>query len=387
MVGVKIKKILLFIIQNTNIMNVFSILFYVFRIFKINNNRIFILNYHGKGYGDNAKYIVDELMKDNDYEIIWGMKKNAKSDGMPTCVKKVRVNSLKYFYYLVTSKVWINNSRFPMYYRKRKGQYYLQTWHSPLRLKKIEMDAVENLNKYYIKCLKNDSKMIDLMVCGCDFSYDLYRNAFLYDGEILKSGTPRCDVFFKNDYCKEIRKKVCDMYGIDFNNKIILYAPTFRNNKRMEEIIPDFRSISGNNTYLLRLHPNVKNEVKEKNGSIDVTTYPDMQELLCAADLLITDYSSCCFDMLIANKPCVLYTPDLDEYLQRERNLYFNFDELPFKITYTQEELKEYIQNIDYDKEIESYQAFYKKINLYEKGIASREVARKIKEWIENEKV
>src|SRR5690606_28368099 len=82
---------------------------------------------------------------------------------------------------------------------KRKSQYYIQTWHSPLRLKKIEKDIENNLDESYIERAKIDSKMCDLMISGSDFSWNIYRNSFWYDGEILKCGTPRCDIFFTNN--------------------------------------------------------------------------------------------------------------------------------------------------------------------------------------------
>jgi CDP-glycerol glycerophosphotransferase len=390
-----INRIKRFILNNTNIINVlFSIPFYLFRVFKVEKNKIFIVNYRGKGYGDNGKYIANELIKDNseDYKIYWAVKNINNIKEFPNEITPIRINSLKYFFHLATSKIWINNSRFEPYVRKRKNQFYIQTWHSSLRLKKIEMDIANMLSKYYIKSIKNESKMIDLMICGSDFSYDTYRRAFLYNGRIEKIGTPRCDILFNKDFGNQIREKLINAYGIDKNKKIILYAPTFRDNSNNNEWmiqLEDLYSKIGNEyNILVRLHPNMKkNPFKESKSIIDVTDYPDMQELICAIDMLITDYSGCSFDMLIANKPCILYIPDLDEYLKKERELYFDIKSLPFCISYNMEQLINNIVLFDKKEYYKRVQDFSLKINLYENGNATKEICKIIRKVIKNEKV
>ena len=107
-------------------------------ILPIKNNRILCLNFNGKGYGENPKYIVESLCKKNkDLEIYWVV--NDKEDKtLPDNIKKVKYKSLEYFKILYTSKVLINNTRFGTYFDKRKGQLYIQTWHGCLGTKKIE---------------------------------------------------------------------------------------------------------------------------------------------------------------------------------------------------------------------------------------------------------
>lgn len=381
-------------IARSNILNIFSIFFYIFRIFKIKNNRIVCVNFSGRGYGDSPKYIVEELLKDNNqYEIIWAVK-SKKLEKFPEGIEVVKINSIKYFYKLSTARVWINNSRFPVFVRKRKKQYYIQTWHSPLRLKTIEMDAYENLSEYYKKVMINDSKNIDLMLSGCDFSYNIYKNSFMYSGKILKCGTPRCDIFFNSSHIEEMRRKFLEIYGIDATKRIILYAPTFRKNSNFEKNMLDLDEFINNlnksteNILLVRFHPSSKMNIDITNNNIiDVSKYPDIQELLCVADILITDYSSCSFDMLIAKKICILYIPDVEEYMRRERKLYFNFEELPFPKVKTKKELIEKINNLDDKIYLNKVEKFEEKIGLYENGQAAKEVVKKIKEVVKNEKI
>lgn len=361
------------------------IVMFIFRLFPIKNNKIVVFCHNGKGYGDSAKYIVEELLKENNkYDIVWALKRN---EYIPKEVRKVDIFSLKCLYELSTAKVWINNLRFMPYIRKRKGQFYIQTWHSSLRLKKIEMDAKDSITKYYLRQMKNDSKMIDLFTCGCEFSYKTYKRAFLYDGKIEMTGTPRCDIFFNPDRMNALKNVIISKYKLNPEKKVLLYAPTFRENKNCNEIYMDLKYIQkelgDKYNILVRTHPNKKVDyiIDESLGVINVTNYPDMQDLLCSIDVLVTDYSGSCFDMMIANKRCVLFLKDKDEYLSKERDVYFSIEDLPFEKALNEQELVK-ILNKDYidDKYLEEINNFKHKVGLYEDGHSSK----KIKEIIDN---
>ena len=118
--------------------------------------------------------------------------------------------SLKYFYELCTAKVIITNFRTTNIFKKRKNQYYIQTWHSSLRLKQIEKDAEDSLPESYIEMAKEDSKKCDLLLSGCRYSTDIFKRAFWYDGEIFEYGTPRNDLLINSDkeYIRNIKSVV-----------------------------------------------------------------------------------------------------------------------------------------------------------------------------------
>lgn len=360
-----------------------------FRFLRIRNNRLFISSHYGKGFGDSAKYIVDVLLKgEKNIEIIW-LVKDLQDDSFPNGVKTVKRGSLKELYYLSTSRVWLDNARKPLGVKKRRGQFYIQTWHSSLRLKKIEKDAEKYLSNYYLKAARHDSEMIDLITSGCRFSTNIYKESFWYNGEVLECGTPRCDVLFDDKKTKKFREKICKQYNMDASKKLVLYAPTFRNDKVLDNRYLDCNAFSqalgDSYNMMIRLHPNMSG-VDIKNNLIDVTKYSDMQELICAVDYLITDYSGCCFDMMIAGKPCVLYTPDLKQYLRNERDLYFSFDELPFRKTTNIDELANTIKNFDMKDYLNKVKEFSKKIGLKEKGDASKIIAKIIIDVCKREK-
>lgn len=362
----------------------------IFSIFPIKKNKIMIVSYYGKGYGDNGKYIVNELLqRENLYSIYWACNEKNKYS-LPNDIKYVKFNSLKYFFHLATSKVWINNTRFKYGTRKRKKQYYIQTWHSSLRLKRIEKDAENSLSKEYVMTCKSDSKMIDIITSGCDFSTNIYQNSFWYDGEIFKSGTPRCDIFFNKNQKASIKKNIFDMYNLS-NKKIILYAPTFRENDNEKSVYLDCDAFSKklSDEYILfvRFHPLSKSHIDNTQKMINVTHYPDMQELLAISDYLITDYSGCCFDMMINNKPCILYINDIESYLQKERNLYFEFDELPFPKIKEEKDLIKAINEFDEKKYKKDIAMFNETVGLFENGEGSKNICNRIDEVIRSEKI
>lgn len=376
----KIKKI----IVKLNLVNIISIFFYIFRIFPINNKKVIVVNYHGKGYGDSGKYIVEKLLNEKDIIIFWAL--NDLNDEVPNKVKKVKFNSILYFFHLSTAKVWVNNARFPQFIRKRKNQYYIQTWHGCLALKKIEFDAYEKMTEYYKKWMIRDTKMTNLMISNSDFCNEMYKRAFRYDGEILKVGCPRNDILVSDN--SKIRNKVYNYFKINKSEKILLYAPTFRNdfsNYPYDLNFNKIKKVLENNTgykwkIMIRLHPIIKNSeklIENMNDFINANNYHDMQELIIACDLLITDYSSTMFEAMISNKKVFLYIKDLEDY-NDERGTYFDIKKLPFEYAKSSNDMIEKLKNINYINFEKKYKEFNKKIGLNETGTASQCVANRI---------
>lgn len=357
-----------------------------FRRLPLCNNKIILWANSFKQYGCSPKYITEYILKEYPgvFDIVWVFEYGAV---IPEALKdKVRIVyyfSIDYLRELHTAKFIICNMRTGSshYWKKRDGQMYIQTWHSSLRLKKIEGDAEEFLPYEYICNSKNDSKKIDLLVSGCEFSTKIFERAFWYDGHILKSGTPRCDIFFGDT--ETTKNKVFKFYNIPKGNRLVLYAPTFRTNKDSDFLKMNFdrlkNALGENWTIGARLHPNVLNDA-DAQGAVSMSKYPDMQELIAAADILITDFSSCMFDMMIAKKPCILYAEDFDEYIQTERELYFDIMTLPFPLAKNMDELCKCIQNFDCDRYHDDIQEFIEQTGSYEEGKAAERVCEYILE-------
>lgn len=359
---------------------------FLFRCRKLKNNKIILWVNSFKHFGDSPKYIALYLLKNypENFDLVWVFENGREiPQDFPKEIRIVRYFSIDYLRELHTAKFIICNARTGDAYmwHKRKGQKYIQTWHSSLRLKKIEGDA-PNLPQTYIKNAKSDSKKIDLLLSGCEFSTNIFKNSFWYNGKIAKFGTPRSDILISGS--KEIKKIVFAHYHLAENSKLLLYAPTFRDNKNADIFGMDFEALSNTLNRInehwsigYRLHPNITDNLSSK-FAISMSKYSDMQELIAAADILITDYSSCMFDMATANKPCILYVPDLDSYTANERGLYFDITELPFPIAKNMDELLKIIENFDNELYQSNLSAFMNKIGSYEDGNATESVCNYI---------
>ena len=363
----------------------------VVALLPIKKKKILFIGYYGNQYGCSPKYLSEYIVKKHpEWDVVWAF--TAPDQYSIDGIRTVKYMSYRYFFELYTSRVIVSNYRMTEDFKKRKGQYYVMTWHSSLRLKKIEKDVERTLPEHYVKMAKNDSKKIDLLLSGCRFSDEIFKRAFWYDGVILPCGTPRCDIFYAPDIEKR-RDKVRNALNLSTGDKVLLYAPTFRKDDRLDCYNLDFDHLvqilgqvkDENWIVLLRLHPHLmafsKRLLKGKNV-MDVTRYDDIQELLLVADMLITDYSSLMFDFAETRRPCFLYAPDLEDYQKEDRTLYFDINGLPFPLSFTQEELECQIRTFDVTKYRESVDFFLKEVGSYEDGKASERVTDYIEKWM-----
>lgn len=356
-----------------------------FSFFSIKNDKIIINNFSGKGFGDNPKYVSEYFLNKKDLKIIWIVEKF--DEEMPESIFQVKKRSLKYYYHLSTSKIWLSNVRMfvPI---KRKGQIYIQTWHG-FGPKRIEKDVENKLSKYYVNGAKNDSAQCDLLISSSRRLTEILQNSFWYDGDILEMGSPRNDILVntKEDFKKNIKNK----YHLDLNTRYLLYAPTFRKNydislyySEWDEVI---KILSGRDKckwkVLIRFHPNIMKLTKRYQNFtdeiIDVSAIPDMQELLCIADILITDYSSSITDYLLTNKPAFLYCPDIEDY-KKDRDFYFNIDKITGRVCRTEDELISNIKQFDYEEYLANINKFKAEMGMIESDNASNILARIILE-------
>lgn len=355
---------------------------FLFGCLPVKKNRVLLMSFHGKYMNCNPYAIYSHLKKNYpQYEFVWVY------NGENPDVKTVAYRSLKYYYYLRTSGFLIFNSRPGQDIRKRKGQYYIQTWHSSLGFKMIEKDALDSLGKSYIKNAIKDSKNIDLLISGCRFRTECFKRNFWYDGEIAEVGTPRNDILFAENAEEIVRDTKMEL-GIAQEAKILLYAPTFRSNgdvdyaksldvaalkKALQE------KMGGQWEIVFRLHPNVVFNDGFDPQIVNASAFGDMQALLMAADVVMTDYSSVMFDFMLLKRPCFLYCPDIEEYTKRERRTYFSVDELPFDLAKTNDKLIDLVMHFDNDTYMRKLEAFDKTIDSFENGKACESIAKIMK--------
>lgn len=372
--------------------------FYFNRIYKIENTKIVFKAFNGKGYMDHGKYICEEILRRNhNWDLVWLV--NDLSVEVPEGVRKVSNKDLNQMIHeLSTAKIWINDMLFGDYIRKRKGQIYINTKHgTSLTLKKYGFDSPMFVkNKRIEKRWNYNSKITDMVITGSDLDTKTYRSGFHYNGPVLQVGSPRVDMLFEP---QSYAGRVKEYFGIPKKAKVLLYAPTFRAEKVEEEIIytppnvqPDFDAICGilekktNQEWFVikKQHPMCpKSDIKNEHKIIDAGKYEDTQELLCAADILLTDYSSIMFDAAFVHKPVLLFTYDCDTYLQNERELWIDIKDLPFPAAYSQEELEQLFIDFEQDEYKVRVAQFLSDYGVKEEGNASKKVVDYIETIIE----
>ena len=357
----------------------------------IKENRIVFDNFGGKGYGDNTKYIAEELINlGRKYELIW-LIDNLSVYEFPKQIKTVKIDSVKALCMRATAKVWIDNVRHIHPVKKKKEQVYLQTWHAPFGPKKAEADAEKELGEEYVREAKYDGQIADGIISNSKLLDNQFKRAFWLSDhvEILPYGLPRNDFLAKQtDNTSEydcLRKK----FGFEKDCFYILYAPTFRDNYSLEgyklkyeEIVEEFSAkVNKKVRIVVRLHPNVWNQsnfINYGENVLDGTIYPDMQELLLACDALISDYSSCVFDFAILKKPVFICALDIKEY-EKTRGLLPEFYSFPFPMATSNEEMLINIKSYDQETYFSQVNQYFKKYPLYDDGNASRRVV----DWLE----
>lgn len=363
--------------------------FYFNRRYKIENTKIVFKSFNGKGYMDHGKYICEEILRrKHNWDLVWLM--NDLSVEVPEGVRKVSNKDLNQMIYeLSTAKIWINDMLFGDYIRKRKKQVYINTKHgTSLTLKKYGFDSPFFVkNKQIEKRWNYNSKITDMVITGSNMDTETYRSGFHYNGPVLQVGSPRVDMLFEPE---NYARKVKEYFKIPEEAKVLLYAPTFRAKKVKEEIIyespdvqPDLDAISNilkkktnEEWYIIeKQHPMCQNSnFKQGDKIIDAGKYEDTQELLCAADILLTDYSSIMFDAAFVHKPVFLFTYDRNSYLRNERELWIELSELPFPMADSQEGLLQALRNFQQDQYNLQVTEFLNRFGIKEEGNASQKV-------------
>ena len=362
----------------------------------IQPSKIVFDNYMGNGFGCNPKYVAQELIKRGDaekYDLVWLVSRtDLDRDALPPQIRTVRYGSLKSYFEYTTAKIWVSNYH-KIYFaqcglRKREDQFFIQMWHGSLGIKKIEGHvAALTQDKRWLRAAMATSEMTDWWISNSDFETNIYKSAFwgVTNEKILLYGHPRNDLFFDTEQLRMARQKVAAAYDAE-GEKILLYAPTFREDYRIDCYGVDFsdlaehmkRRFGGKWTILVRLHPRICDLYADiiPSGAYvaDATRYTDIQELLAAADCLITDYSSCAFDFMLTRRPVFLFATDVREY-DVERGFYYPLEETPFPLAHDNAELMKNIDTFDEAAYLPKVEAFLAEKGCIEDGHASERVA------------
>ncbi|MGX8712795.1 MAG: CDP-glycerol glycerophosphotransferase family protein [bacterium] len=346
---------------------------------------VYFASFRGQ-YSDNPRAISECLHHmAPDVKIVWLIKPKFKQY-VPDYVIAVSPTPRLALKAQARASVWVMNYT----YRKQFGVYkshdtfYIQTWHGDRGVKAIGYLS-KNINEKNL--IGPDMSACDLFVAASDYGVRKARQGLLYEGEIIVEGMPRNDKLVNFDKYNNEADKIRKTLGVSSDVKVVLYAPTYRDENRNQQCAIDIASTlasletSGERwVCMIRSHSHSKGIIMDSNSTsyLDVTSYPDMADLLLIADLLITDYSSCAGDFLLTGRPLVLVHFDRKDYESQDRNLWVNPEETGYLVAKNQEELNNILSHLySYD-----HQAIADKVNSFygtkETGQSSEAVAQRI---------
>ncbi len=352
----------------------------------------------GRNYTGNPRYIYEYMVEhglDKEYRCIW-LFENPKTR-VPGNARVVKFRRIRYFYYMAVAGIWIFDCRQPDFLVKRKEVHYIQTWHgTPLKKLALDMEAVdmggETDIENYKEHFRKNTKTWDYLISQNRFSTEIFQRCFDFHKEILEIGYPRNDILFHKN-TKEYQEQLKKELGIPKDKKVILYAPTWRDNEFYEKgqykFSPaiDFKvlmeELSEEYVLLVKYHYLVQDKVDWKGFEGFIYKFSakyDITELYLLADLLITDYSSVMFDYSVLKRPMLFYCYDYDNYRDNLRGFYFDFEkEAPGPISRTTRELVDDIKGKRYLEYETRYKAFCRKFNHRDDGNASKKIVELIK--------
>ena len=369
-----------------------------YRFVAIRDNIIIFESYGGTRYADSVRAIYEELLEDENYRsfyFVWAFK---NPEDYAFLLKNhhtvlVRKGTKEYRKYYAQARFWINNVTVPDYFKPKKGQIYVETWHgTPLKRLgcDIETDAdVRQTRGHMHRRYRAKGRKVTYFLSPSDYYTDVIASAFAKKDKasaFLNTGYPRNDKLF--NFTPEQVASYKEKYHIPTDKKILLYAPTWRESLQDNEghftlkngidFNRLFDLIGDDYVILYRAHHQIKShELPESSQLIDVSSVDDVEDLYLVSDMLITDYSSTMFDFANLHRPMIFHMYDRREYEEDIRGFYLSTDELPGPITATTEELANAILSLpdDFSYE-EKYTAFHEKYNQYDDGKSAKRVIR-----------
>lgn len=341
-----------------------KILSILLRVVPVDKKRVLLYSCLNQ-YNDNPKYIAEELHKVHpEWKLIWATG-NLQSE-VPDFLYPVRYGSLAYEWQKARSKVWIDNGygflsgyaqgikRSLNLATKSKKQINISTWHGT-PLKCIGADAQE-LSQFRNEDFYSTS---DLILTSSEYEKKILQRITNGVVPLIITGYARNDRLLCAT--EEDKKKAKQKLNWDTGEKVVLYAPTYRDDTNwsvmnqaealysiglLESLKEKF---GGEWKIAVRAHQISRQMREEKNMTeilLNANICADMTEYLLACDAVITDYSGSIFDCMLAKIPCFLFVPDYAQYAQ-ERGMYLTLDKLPMSHALDTEQVLKDIRSFD----------------------------------------
>lgn len=319
------------------------------KLFKVEKNRVAVVSMHNEDFNDSLGEVKKALEENGDFEFVFITRKDLefRLKNIPRALSFFFVKSRK----LATSGyVFLNDNFLPMAgCHFKKETTVVQLWHAEGVFKKfgLSIEQPGEIRKNEIE----SNKRLSFVVCSSKNVVPFYAEAFgVSEDRVLPLGSARTDWFFKKENLETAKEHFFGQFPSLQGKKLVLYAPTFRDNPEQNEKLLTYfdaeklRQMLGDEyAVLLRLHPQIRPKETGLDGAVDVTEYRDVRELVAVCDALITDYSSICMDFSLLDKKTVFFAFDLEEY-RKNRDFYFDYaDYVPGPVAISIEQTAEAI--------------------------------------------
>lgn len=340
-------------------------------------------SFMGRSYSGSPRAIYERALKDGrfaDWSFVWAFLEPAVETSFFPELRDPRTNVVMYrdraYHEASATAQWmITNSIMPDYIFPREGQGQIQTWHGTA-FKRLGADIIDdtatatNDKNDIVSRYRRASEQATYILSSSPFTSRTFTSAFaMSDDEasrkLVHTGNPRNDdlVNVSSEAIAAVREK----FSIPEGKKVVLYAPTWRDDQHSSAVgytyrlDVDFHSLrerlGDEYIVLFRVHYLVSSRVDLTPFDgfvIDVSLHDEVNDLYLAADLLVTDYSSVFFDYALLDRPVIFHMYDLDHYRDRLRGLYLELDELPGPVCQSEAELADLILGVDARQEAEA---------------------------------
>lgn len=378
---------------------IYKILFYIAGLLLPKNKKLIVFeSFLGKQYSDNPRAIYEYMTEHYPtYTLYWSVDRRSLASLHDFDIKKLKRFSLKWLFMMNRAKYWVTNSRLPLWIPKPSETIYVQTWHgTPLKKLAADMDEVHmpgTNTEQYKRNFINEAQKWDYLISPNQYSTTIFKRAFQFDKTVIESGYPRNDFLVQANNDETINN-LKEQMGIPLHKKVILYAPTWRDNEYYDKGRYKFelqleldklqKSLSDQYVILLRLHYLVAEDIdltSYESFIYNYSHYEDIRDLYLVSDILMTDYSSVFFDYAILKRPMLFYVYDIATYRDTLRGFYFDFEkEAPGPLVKTTDEIIATIKQIENNnfQPLKNIDKFYETFCYLEDGKATERVVQKI---------
>ncbi|MBQ6813644.1 MAG: CDP-glycerol glycerophosphotransferase family protein [Methanobrevibacter sp.] len=340
---------------------IYGMIFNLMRIFAVKRNRVSFITTKNASFESNLRYLAREL------------ESKRTEDGGSYEYRFIPKDefSLSNMKYMATSKyVFLTDNFFALAFMSFASNVkIIQLWHGTGIFKKFGYDL---LNEKQQKVMEKFSRKITYLIVSSRNVVDIYSHNFALDrSKAIPLGIPRNDYYspehLDESYVKCLREEFEKVYPNLGGKKIVLYAPSFREDPVYNNVFNFFdvekfiEELGDEYVLCIRLHPNYNrfsdhehridlDSIIDSYNVVNFTGFPDEQKLFLISDILITDYSSVMVEYTLVNRPIILFVYDLDNYLENDRGFYFDYRKrVPGRIVQDTDELVKVIRDEDFN--------------------------------------